>query len=406
MPSPYLPVSLASCREPPRLAGAVSFVPALLVPLLAGLLGRPADATVQCGGHTAVDCGACPGKGGRGWCNGECTWDDMRGVCVSKVGDGDFYQVLEVNDDVDIEEIKRSYRRLSAVYHPDKSPANEERFGAIRDAFEVLASPETRLLYDTGGMPAVRSGRKKGKVKQGKDESFELNISLSEAYLGARRILRISRRVVCRGCRQTRDPVKCSRCNACPGTLQTVMQRQGNTVSHVEKLIESSEDCRTDNSTLEVVVDPGAADGDRITFNHMGSQVPGEIPGHMVVTLHLQKEHRSNVQSFLRQGDDLKLPLELTVREALLGFSRTIRHLDNHTIEVSTESVTRPWQVIRVEGEGMPLKDVHSQFGDLVLIVLVRFPPLLTPDERQELSAVRFLQGLTSTAGQRHTDEL
>jgi len=405
MPSPCLLVSLSSCREPPRLAAAVSFVPALLVPLLAGLLGRPADATVQCGGHTAVDCGACPGKNGRGWCNGDCAWDDMLDVCVSKDQDLELYQVLEVNDDVDIAEIKRSYRRLSVAYHPDKSPANEERFGAIRDAYEVLASPETRLLYDIGGMAAVRLGRQ-GKLKQGKDDNFQLNISLSDVYLGARRILNISRRVVCRGCRRTRDPVKCSRCKACPGTLQTVFQRHGNMFFKTEQLQESSQDCRTDNSEFEVVVDPGAADGDRITFNHMGSQVPGEIPGHMVVTLHLQKEHRSNVQSFLRQGDDLKLPLELTVREALLGFSRTIRHLDNHTIEVSTESVTRPWQVIRVEGEGMPLKDVHSQFGDLVLIVLVRFPPLLTPDERQELSAVRFLQGLTSTAGQRHTDEL
>ena len=33
-----------------------------------------AESTVNCGGHTAVSCAACPEGHGAHWCNGECVW--------------------------------------------------------------------------------------------------------------------------------------------------------------------------------------------------------------------------------------------------------------------------------------------------------------------------------------------
>ena len=35
---------------------------------------------VNCGGHSAIHCAACPDGNGEGWCNGECEWKN--GQCV------------------------------------------------------------------------------------------------------------------------------------------------------------------------------------------------------------------------------------------------------------------------------------------------------------------------------------
>ena len=45
---------------------------------------RCEDKTVSCGRHTATSCQSCPQGNGRGWCNGDCTWNARQNVCVSK----------------------------------------------------------------------------------------------------------------------------------------------------------------------------------------------------------------------------------------------------------------------------------------------------------------------------------
>mgnify|MGYP001977361494 CR=1 FL=1 len=38
---------------------------------------------------------------------------------------------------------------------------------------------------------------------------------------------------------------------------------------------------------------------------------------------------------FARTGDDLSMTLKIPLREALLGFERTIRHLDGHSVTIA-----------------------------------------------------------------------
>lgn len=63
-----------------------------------------------------------------------------------------YYDILEVSADASYEEIKKSYRRLSLQYHPDRNKGVayfEERFKEINAAYQVLKDPETRNRYDT-----------------------------------------------------------------------------------------------------------------------------------------------------------------------------------------------------------------------------------------------------------------
>ena len=50
------------------------------------------------------------------------------------------YNILEVPESASIDEIKKSYRKLSMTYHPDKNNNNPEstaKFQEISDAYET-----------------------------------------------------------------------------------------------------------------------------------------------------------------------------------------------------------------------------------------------------------------------------
>merc|ERR1719498_1376174 len=65
-------------------------------------------------------------------------------------GDLNCYEVLNVPNNATPTEIKRSFRKLSLKYHPDKNRAKDaqERFQEIATAYEILSNPEDREDYD------------------------------------------------------------------------------------------------------------------------------------------------------------------------------------------------------------------------------------------------------------------
>lgn len=62
----------------------------------------------------------------------------------------DYYQTLGVKYSASYEEIKRAYRRLAVLYHPDKNrdPAAENIFKSINEAYDVLSDPAKKRVYD------------------------------------------------------------------------------------------------------------------------------------------------------------------------------------------------------------------------------------------------------------------
>lgn len=51
--------------------------------------------------------------------------------------------------------------------------------------------------------------------------------------------------------------------------------------------------------------------------------------------------------------------MEITLKEALLGFKKKIKHLDNHFIKINKEGITKPGEIQTIKGEGMP----HHEFS-------------------------------------------
>lgn len=62
----------------------------------------------------------------------------------------DYYTILELQPSATPEDIKKAYRRLAQLYHPDKKPGDpyaHHRFTIIKEAYETLSSPASREHY-------------------------------------------------------------------------------------------------------------------------------------------------------------------------------------------------------------------------------------------------------------------
>jgi len=286
-------------------------------------------------------------------------------------------------------DIKKVYRVLSKKYHPDKNPDEESKkiFNEVRDAYEILNDPDKKILYDTGGMEAVKNAEK-GEVQKGDDISMTLDVDLEDLYNGGITKAGLGRRVVCRGCREKPDSPKCYGCNRCPNEVKLVNRQVGpGMFIQQEQEVVSREKCKHEDTTVDVQIERGMYDGETVTFPRMGEQRPGMLPGSVVFTLKTIKHAK-----FQRRGNDLHMNMQVDLKSALLGWEQFIRHMDGHLVQISTTSVTKPFQVFRVKGEGMPLRDDPASFGDLYIVVEVVFPKVLTHDQQRAVPDIFIAQ--------------
>lgn len=72
---------------------------------------------------------------------------------VKKSKRKDYYKLLGVEKDASESEIKKAYRKLAIVHHPDKNPDDAsaaEKFKEIGEAYECLSDGQKRARYDSG----------------------------------------------------------------------------------------------------------------------------------------------------------------------------------------------------------------------------------------------------------------
>jgi DnaJ family protein C protein 7 len=65
----------------------------------------------------------------------------------------DYYKILGIEKEATETEIKKAYRKLAIIHHPDKNPDDEsaaERFKDIGEAYETLSDDQKRAAYDRG----------------------------------------------------------------------------------------------------------------------------------------------------------------------------------------------------------------------------------------------------------------
>ncbi|XP_058016477.1 dnaJ homolog subfamily A member 1-like isoform X1 [Ahaetulla prasina] len=328
-----------------------------------------------------------------------------------------YYDLLGVKPCATMDEIKRAYRRLALRYHPDKNPSEGERFKQISQAYEVLSDPSKRSVYDRGGERAMKEGGTAGRggfgapmdifdlffggggrtqgprvERRGKTAIHLLTVTLEDLYNGATRKLSLQKNVICRSCggrggREGLD-VRCPKCHG-SGMEVIVHQLGPNMVHHIQAMcsqcqgqgewVRPLDRCLACNGRkvirekkiLNVHLDKGMADRQKITFHQEGDQAPGFEPGDIVIVLD-QKPH----PVFQRSGSDLIVRREVPLVDALCGCKQVIRTLDNRRLLVSSRPgcVIKPGDIRCIPNEGMPVYRSPGQKGRLVIHFEVKFP--------------------------------
>lgn len=342
--------------------------------------------------------------------------------------------MLGVAPGVGPDELKKAYRKLALKYHPDKNPNEGERFKLISQAYDVLSNPDKKRVYDQGGEQALkegggggggspmdifemffgmgggRGGRQAASRRRGKDVVYQMSVTLDELYNGSTRKLSIAKKIICEKCegRGTKSVnISAERCSTCRGTGMVIrIEHLGpSIVQQIQcacsdcfgkgERISAKDRCKTcegkkisrEKKILEVHIDKGMEDGHRVTFSGEGDMEPGlEEAGDIIVVLD-EKEH----DLFKRVNThDLLMKMELSLTEALCGFTKIVTTLDNRSLVVSTipGEVIKHCEVKCILGEGMPRYKSPFEKGKLIVQFLVKFPDKISPSNIPGLEAI------------------
>jgi len=136
---------------------------------------------------------------------------------------------------------------------------------------------------------------------------------------------------------------------------------------------------------LEVSVDKGMEDGQKVTFSGEGDQEPGLEPGDIIIVLD-EKAH----PLFKRNGQDLIMKMDISLTEALTGLRKAIKTLDDRTLVIQTVrgEVIKTGDLKMVRGEGMPQYRNPFEKGRLIIQFNVIFPSHLEPSVAETLASI------------------
>jgi molecular chaperone DnaJ len=343
----------------------------------------------------------------------------------------DYYAVLGVAKNATPEELKKAYRKLAVMYHPDKNQGNkaaEEKFKEINEAYDVLRDENKRASYDRYGTDQPQSGASgfsggfdfsegfRGfsdifeemfggafgqdtshhqANAQGADIRYDLTISLEEAYRGTKTNVRFTTLVKCEHCggsgsEGNKKPSPCPMC----GGRGSVRYQHG--FITIEKPCQNcrgsgsvlSDPCRKCSGSgrlkgekhLEVTIPPGVDSDSKIRLSGEGEAgFKGAPSGDLYVFISVK-----NHNIFTRKGGDLYCIVPISIFTATLGGEIQVPDLDGNSNTIVIPSGTQTGTQFKVKGKGMPILN-SSRRGDFYVETVLETPVSLTKKQKELL---------------------
>lgn len=293
-------------------------------------------------------------------------------------GRRDFYDILQIKHDATSKDIYNAYKELSKKYHPDRNRGNEEilqRYSFVNDAYMTLKDPLKRRVYDLYGEQGVHileSPKNDAEMQKamgipGGDENdlasqvrrvgntirLHFPVDLIDFYKGNEYKVEFTRRAMCH------CPTSGFFCEKCRGR-PTIRE----------------------NATLRLFVERGTKEGTVVTFKNQGDTSEENAPGNVEVII-TSKKH----PLFRRQGYDLHMNINVTLKEALLGFKKEFTHIDGSKLVVESKKLVSCGKPIRIPKRGLPMHNDTFENGDVVVHLRILWPKNLTDKEKEELAA-------------------
>ena len=298
----------------------------------------------------------------------------------------DYYQALGVDRKASADEIKKAYRKLAMKYHPDRNPGNktaEDKFKDINEAYQALSDPTKRQRYDQLGDSYSQWQQKGGSAdsfnwkdwsSQGQptggqrvdvhdfEDIFGESFSdfFNSIFGGMGKAPTRQRR---RSAPQIYEqPVSISLSEAYSGTQRSL---------------------KIENRRYEVKIPAGAQSGTKIRIAGAGPRDRAGGNGDLYLVINVPPDSK-----YERKGSDLYLETRIGLTTAVLGGQVTIQTLSG-PISLTIPPGTQPGQTFRLTGKGMPhLKD-NQVHGDLFVKTWVAIPKQLSSKQRELFEKLR-----------------
>lgn len=278
----------------------------------------------------------------------------------------DYYAILGVPRNADLDQIKKAYRKLAHSYHPDvsKAPDAEERFKEAAEAYATLKDTAKRAAYDElGHPPSGAEFRPPPQWQQDFGQGFtpgdgsfeEMDLADLLAAMGHGAKGRSSHAVPMKG-HDYESAVAISLEDA----------KRGCTVSL--NLADAGGE-----RTLQVTIPPGACQDQKLRLRGKGGKgrkggPDGDIYLHINLAAHAV---------FRPDHHELYFDLVLAPWEAALGGDIEVPTLEGPVL-LTVPPGTRTGRKLRLRGRG--LSAGHS---DLYAIVRIDIPPTLSVREQE-----------------------
>jgi len=235
-----------------------------------------------------------------------------------------------------------------------------------------------------GGMEGRRRPRK------GESTVQPLQVTLEDLYKGKTAKLQLTKKSLCKGCNglggKQGSVKKCEKCRGSgkvfitrqigPGMLQQ-MTSHCDQCSGEGEIINEKDRCKTcsgqktvqEHKLIEVKIQPGMRENQKIIFYGEGDQEPGIEPGDVILVIKT-KPH----EKFERRGNDLFTKMTVSLNEALCGYTTVIKQLDGRELVLTTTGdVIKPESIRVASSEGMPILNSNDH-GNLYVIFDIKFP--------------------------------
>lgn len=275
---------------------------------------------------------------------------------IGSHGMDDPYKTLGVSKTASADEIRKAYRKLAKELHPDANPGNaeaEERFKRVSQAFKLLSDPEKRAEYDAAARAGFAAGGAAGgrgpfnfrqsRHRGGGFEDFGDIFSDLFTDIGAQQ----QRQSPPRKGADVRYSLPVDFMEAAKGGKRRVTLPGGR--------------------ALDIAVPSGAADGQVLRLRGQGEPSPSGGPaGDAYIEIKVS-EHKF----FSRDGDDVRLELPITVKEAALGAKVRVPTIDG-PVDLQVPPGSSSGTLLRLRGRGFA--NAKGKRGDQLVRLMVSLP--------------------------------
>ncbi|GAA9296880.1 DnaJ family protein [Helicobacter pylori] len=259
------------------------------------------------------------------------------------------YQTLDVSENANQDEIKKSYRRLARKYHPDlnKTKEAEEKFKEINAAYEILSDEEKRRQYDQFG-DNMFGGQNFSDFARSRSASEDLDDILSSIFGRGGFSQRFSQ-----------NSQGFSGFNFSNFAHEDLDMTTTLNVSVLDTLLGNKKQVSINNETFSLKIPIGVEEGEKIRVRNKG-KIGRTGRGDLLLQIHIEED-----EIYRREKDDIIQIFDLPLKTALFGGKIEIATW-HKTLTLTIPPNTKAMQKFRIKDKGIKNRKT-SHVGDLYL---------------------------------------